>query len=46
MVFDVALLLCPFTVGLDIFMLTKDTAKTHYNNAEFNVLNNAPLAVY
>jgi hypothetical protein len=41
-----ASLLCPFTVTLDIFTLKKDTTKTHYNNARFNVPNNAPLAVY
>jgi hypothetical protein len=46
MAFNVAPLLCPFTIALDIFMLKKDTAKMHYNNAGLNVLNNAPLAVY
>jgi hypothetical protein len=44
MALNVAVLLCPFTVTLDIFMLKKDTAKTHYNNAGLNVLDNAPLA--
>ncbi len=46
MAFDVALLLCPFTVASNIFTLKKDTAKTHYNNAKLNVLDNAPLAIY
>jgi hypothetical protein len=46
MAFDAASLLCPFTVALDIFMLKKDIAKTHCNNAELNVQDNAPLAVY
>ncbi len=41
-----ALLLCPFIVALDIFMLKKDTAKTHCINAGLNVPDNAPLAVY
>ncbi len=41
----VAPLLCPFIVALEIFTL-KDIAKMHCNNAEFNVLDNAPLAVY
>jgi hypothetical protein len=45
MVFDVAPLLCPFTVASDIFTL-KDTAKTHYNNVRLNVPDNAPLTVY
>jgi hypothetical protein len=39
-------LLCPFTVVSDIFMLKKDTTKTHCINAKLNVLDNAPLAVY
>jgi hypothetical protein len=46
MALDVAPLLCPFIVVSDIFMLKKDTAKTHCNNAGLNVLDNAPLAVY
>ncbi len=46
MAFDATPLLCPFTVASDIFTLKKDTAKTHYNNIELNVPNNAPLAVY
>jgi hypothetical protein len=46
MVLDAALLMCPFTVVLDIFTLKKDSAKTHCNNAGFNVPYNAPLAVY
>jgi hypothetical protein len=41
-----ASLLCPFTIVSDIFMLKKDTAKTHCNNAGLNVLDNASLAVY
>jgi hypothetical protein len=45
MALAVAPLLCPFTVVSNIFTL-KDTAKTHYNNAELNIPNNAPLAVY
>ncbi|CAM6078743.1 unnamed protein product [Sphagnum tenellum] len=46
MAFNVASLLCPFIVALDIFMLKKDTAKMHCNNVELNVLDNAPLIVY
>jgi hypothetical protein len=46
MAFDVAPLLCPFTVTSDIFMLKKVIAKTHYNNVGLNVLDNAPLVVY
>ncbi len=46
MVFVVTLLLCPFIVASDIFMLKKDIAKTHYNNARLNVPDNAPLVVY
>jgi hypothetical protein len=46
MAFNAAPLLCPFTVALDIFTLKKDTAKTHCNNAELNVPDNAPLVVY
>jgi hypothetical protein len=41
-----ASLVCPFTITVDIFMLKKDIAKMHYNNAELNVANNAPLSVY
>jgi hypothetical protein len=41
-----ASLLCPFTVASDIFMLKKDTAKTHCINVGLNVPDNAPLAVY
>jgi hypothetical protein len=39
-------LLCPFTVASDIFMLKKDTAKTHCMNTGLNVPDNAPLTVY
>jgi hypothetical protein len=39
-------LLCPFTIASDIFMLKKDIAKMHCNNARLNISNNAPLAVY
>jgi hypothetical protein len=39
-------LLCPFTIASDIFMLKKDTAKTHYINVGLNVPDNAPLAIY
>jgi hypothetical protein len=46
MVLVVAPLLCPFTITLDIFTLKKDITKMHCNNAGFNVLDNAPLAVY
>jgi hypothetical protein len=46
MAFDAASLLCPFTIASNIFTLKKDIAKTHCNNTEFNVPNNAPLAVY
>jgi hypothetical protein len=46
MALAIALLLCPFTIVSDIFMLKKDIAKTHCINAELNVLDNAPLAVY
>jgi hypothetical protein len=42
----VAPLLCPFTVALDIFMLKKDIAKTHCNNAELNIPDNTPMAIY
>jgi hypothetical protein len=45
-VFNVAPLLCPFIVALDIFTLKKDTAKTHCNNVELNIPDNAPLAIY
>jgi hypothetical protein len=46
MALAIALLLCPFTIASDIFMLKKDTAKTHCINAGLTVLDNAPLAVY
>ncbi len=46
MVFNAAPLLCPFIVALDIFTLKKDTTKTHCNNVDLNILDNAPLAVY
>ncbi|CAK9236962.1 unnamed protein product [Sphagnum troendelagicum] len=46
MVLDAASLLCPFTVVSDIFVLKKDTAKQYHDNARFNVLNNASMAVY
>jgi hypothetical protein len=46
MAFDVAPLLCPFLVVLDIFTLKKDTAKMHYNNTGLNIPDNASLAVY
>jgi hypothetical protein len=46
MALAIALLLCPFTIVSDIFMLKKDIAKTHYINAGLNVPDNAPLAVY
>jgi hypothetical protein len=46
MVLDVALLLCPFTAVSDIFTIGKDFARQHCNNAEFNVLDNASLAIY
>jgi hypothetical protein len=46
MALDAASLLCPFIVVSDIFTLKKDTAKTHCNNIELNVPNNAPLEVY
>jgi hypothetical protein len=45
-VFTTAPLLCPFIIMSDIFTLKKDTAKMHYNNAGFNILDNAPLSVY
>jgi hypothetical protein len=38
-------LLCPFIIESNIFTLKKHTTKTHYNIAELNVPNNAPLAV-
>ncbi len=38
--------LCPFIVVSDIFMLKKDTAKTHCINTRLNVPDNAPLVVY
>jgi hypothetical protein len=46
MAFNVALLLCPFTIASNIFTLKKDTAKMHYSNVALNVPSNAPLAVY
>jgi hypothetical protein len=46
MALAIALLLCPFTIASDIFMLKKDTAKTHCINAGLTVPDNAPLAVY
>jgi hypothetical protein len=46
MALDVAPLLCPFVVALDIFILKKDIAKMHCNNVGFNVSDNASLAVY
>ncbi len=45
MALDIALLLCPFTITLNIFTL-KDTTKTHSNNVGFNIPHNAPLVVY
>ncbi len=44
--FAIALLLCLFTVALNIFKLKKDIAKTQYINTGLNVPNNAPLVVY
>ncbi len=46
MALNATLMLCPFTVALDIFTLKKDTAKTHCSNIRLNILNNAPLSVY
>jgi len=46
MALDVAPLLCPFIIALDIFMMSKDIAKQHCNNGGFNVPDNAPLVVY
>ncbi len=46
MVFATALLLCPFIGASNIFMLKKDTTKTHYNSAGVNVPHNAPLVIY
>jgi hypothetical protein len=46
MALDVAPLLCPFTMELDIFMLKKDTSKQHCNNVGLNVPDNASLPVY
>jgi hypothetical protein len=31
---------------LDLFTLKKNTPKTHYNNVELNIPDNAPLAIY
>jgi hypothetical protein len=42
----VASLFCPFTTASDNFTLMKDTTNTHFNNVGFNVLDNAPLAIY
>jgi hypothetical protein len=39
-------LLRPIIVVSDIFMLKKDTPKTHYNNIGLNILDNAPLTIY
>jgi hypothetical protein len=39
-------LLCPFIVMFDIFMLKKDTTKTHCNNAKLNVPDTTPVSVY
>jgi hypothetical protein len=38
--------LCLFTIASNIFMLKKDTTKTHHNNIGFNVPDNAPLVIY
>jgi hypothetical protein len=46
MALAIAPLLCPFIIASDIFMLKKDTAKTHYINTGLNIPDNAPLAVY
>ncbi len=46
MMFNAAPLLCPFIVASNIFMLKKDITKMHCNNAELNIPNNAPLAIY
>jgi hypothetical protein len=46
MALALAPLLCPFPIASDIFTLKKDIAKTHYNNTELNVPNNAPLSVH
>jgi hypothetical protein len=46
MALNAALLLCPFTIVSDIFMLKKDTTKMHYSNVGLNIPHNAPLAVY
>jgi hypothetical protein len=46
MVFVATPLLCPFTIVSHIFTLKNDIAKTHFNNARFNVLGNAPLTIY
>jgi hypothetical protein len=45
MVFNVAPLLCPFIIALEIFTLKKDTAKQHCNSTKLNVPNNASLAI-
>ncbi len=46
MALAIALLLCLFIIVSNIFMLKKDTAKTHCINAGLNVLDNGPLVVY
>jgi hypothetical protein len=46
MAIDATPLLCPFTIASDIFMLKKETAKQHCDNARLNILDNASLAVY
>jgi hypothetical protein len=46
MMFVATSLLCPLIVVSDIFTLTKDIAKMHYNNIGLNVPYNASLAVY
>jgi hypothetical protein len=46
MALDATPLLCPFTATSNIFMLKKDIAKQHCDNAGLNVLDNASQAVY
>ncbi len=46
MAFATIPLLCPFTIVTNIFTLKKNTAKMHWNNVEFNIPDNAPLAIY
>jgi hypothetical protein len=43
---NAAPLLCPLTTTSNIFTLKKYTSKQHYNNARFNVLDNASLVIY